>query len=140
MRWGWAFRKRASARQVEQELRFELVETAGLRRFGYPVSAILPGVRQGHHFRLSRAGKAVPAQFRVIDGSDGGTSVALDFNTNVGPLATESYVISYGDDLEPGPEPKPGLRVERSDEAFRLGTARPWNTWCQPTCGGFRRV
>jgi hypothetical protein len=108
----------AFSHRTARELRFKLVETAGLRRFGYPVSTILPGVRMGNHFRLMRGDKVIPAQFRAIDGPDGAPAVALDFNASPGPLTTETYVVAYGDDLEPGPEPKPGMRVERKDGQF----------------------
>jgi hypothetical protein len=117
---GAASATRASS--VETVLRFRLRETAGLRRFGYPVQAILPQVHIGNHFRLSRAGKVVSAQFRAIDGPDGGPAVALDFNASPGPLETENYAITYGADVEHGPEPQPGMRVEKLEGAFRV-----WN-------------
>jgi hypothetical protein len=103
-----------------RELRFRLIETAGLRRFGYPVSTILPQVRMGNHFRLLRGDRVIPAQFRVVDGPDGGQAVALDFNASPGPLDTETYTVAFGDDLEPGPEPRAGMRVEHKDGLFHV--------------------
>ena len=40
---------------------FVLSETAGLRRFGYPVHTLLPQATDATNFRLERDGKAVPA-------------------------------------------------------------------------------
>src|SRR5690349_14128068 len=67
----WAAASRAVQAQDRGELRFRLEETAGLRRFGYPVSVVLPGVTTGNHFQLIRNGQHVPAQFRATDGPDG---------------------------------------------------------------------
>jgi hypothetical protein len=102
------------------ELHFRLVETAGLRRFGYPVHTTLPGVREGANFRLSRGKDAVPAQFRPITLNDGQPAIALDFNASPGPLATEDYIVSFGDGVDPGPEPKGGMRVESLEGIFRV--------------------
>lgn len=114
---GRAFAGQAPARG---ELRFRLEETAGLRRFGYPVSAILPGVNMGNHFQLLRGGQPVSAQFRATDGPDGGPAVVLDFNSSLGPLASETYVVRYGSDLAPGPEPRASLHVEHGDGVYRV--------------------
>jgi hypothetical protein len=112
----------ASASTQAHELRFKLVEMGGLRRFGYPVHTILPGVRAGNHFRLTRGDRVIPAQFRAVDGPDGGPAIALDFNASPGPLETEDYIITYGAEVEPAPEPKPGMRVEKQGDLFRV-----WN-------------
>ena len=122
----------AAARSDRGALRFRLTETAGLRRFGYPVHAILPEPRVGVHFRLERDGKAVPAQFRAVDGPDGGTAIALDFVASPGPLETAVYQVVHGDDLEPGPEPKQRLRVEPIAGAFRI-TNGPAQRYDVPT-------
>jgi hypothetical protein len=108
------------ARAAESTVRFRLVETAGLRRFGFPIHTVLPGVRSGGHFRLSQSGKAVPAQFRSIENADGERAVALDFNASLDPLATQSYDVTFGDDVRPDPEPKVGLNVEELESVFRV--------------------
>jgi hypothetical protein len=97
-----------------------LRETAGLRRFGFPVHLILPGDLPGQNARLLREGRPVDAQFRRMAGADGRLALALDFVSGVGPLETERYVVEVGDGVEPGPEPKRAVRVEREGEAFRV--------------------
>ena len=99
-----------------------LRETAGLRRFGFPVHTLLPGDLPGRNARLLREGRPVPAQFRRVAGADGRPALALDFVSGVGPLETERYVVEVGDGVEPGPEPKRAVRVEREGEAFRVTT------------------
>jgi hypothetical protein len=97
-----------------------LRETAGLRRFSFPVHALLPGDLPGRNARLLREGRPVDAQFRRVAGADGRRALALDFVSGVGPLETERYVVEVGDGVEPGPEPKRAVRVEREGEAFRV--------------------
>jgi hypothetical protein len=96
---------------------FRVKETAGLRRFGYPVFTMLPGELAGPNFRLERDGKPVSAQFRSIDLGQGKSGVALDFNSSPGPLETEIFTVTSGADVEPGPEPSKGMRVERPQHA-----------------------
>ncbi len=106
----------------EVEIPFGLVETAGLRRFSFPVHAVLPrpSAMSGARFRLLRDGRPVPAQFREVVRPDGGPAIALDFNASPGPRETERYVVLIGKGAEPGPEPKGGMRVERVGDVFRV--------------------
>ena len=106
----------------EGEIAFRVVETAGLRRFGFPVHAVLPRPESmsGAKFRLSRGGKPVPAQFREAARPDGHSAIALDFIASPGPLESESYAVHHGRDVEPGPEPKGGMRVERVGPDFKV--------------------
>ena len=55
-----------------------LRETAGLRRFGFPVHMLLPGDLPGRNARLLREGQPVDAQFRRVAGADGRPALALD--------------------------------------------------------------
>jgi hypothetical protein len=101
---------------------FTVSETAGLRRFGYPVTASLE-VGQGalpdaaSARLLDATGKGFPAQFTTIskwpDGSVRGLDV--DFTSSPGPMETQSYRV----ELTGGPalSGKGGLAVtETADE------------------------
>ena len=102
------------------EVGLVLRETAGLRRFGFPVHLLLPGDLSGQNARLLRDRQPVDAQFRRVAGADGRRVLALDFVSGVGPLETERYIVEVGDGVEPGPEPKRTVRVEREGETFRV--------------------
>jgi len=68
-------------------------ETAGIRRFGYPVYVALPLPRDPSvkdRFRLKSGGKPVAAQFRLLSGAK--RKVALDFNVSLGPLEKKQWV------------------------------------------------
>ena len=103
-------------------LRLRVRETAGLRRFGYPVHTVLEGVPPESKCRLTLDGKPVNAQFRPSAGPDG---VALDFNASLGPYATEVYEVAFGEALEPGPEPARGLKVEEAGGRYRVSGSGP---------------
>jgi hypothetical protein len=102
--------------------RLRVVETAGLRRFGYPVSTVLqsPGTGPEAHFRLSRDGKAVPAQFRRVTGTHGEPAVALDFNVSMGPRESQVYNLAIGTQVPAKPEPSRGLQVVPVGNHFRV--------------------
>jgi hypothetical protein len=55
-----------------ETLHIEVRETAGIRRFGYPIRLKLPDLAlDAANARLRDAGKAVAAQFRQEDGGAG---------------------------------------------------------------------
>ncbi len=101
-----------AAREVRA---FRLVEQAGLRRFGFPIRTIVPDAVKGHNFRLLRDGKAIPAQFRVVEIAPGRPELVLDFNASPEPLETQEYQVIFGLDVEPGPAPASRLKVEELD-------------------------
>src|SRR3954471_6336816 len=70
-------------------LGFDLKEDAGIRRFGYPVHTVFPGLASGPPYRLTRDGRDIPAQFTPLKDADGPGGVALDFNASPGPHETE---------------------------------------------------
>ena len=108
-------------RQADRGVRsFRLVEPAGLRRFGYPVQTQIPGASEGLHFRLIRDGRAIPAQFRTVDGPGGRKDVILDFVASPGPLETSHYQVQFGREVEPGPEPAGAFKVERRDSQILI--------------------
>jgi len=95
---------------------FRLAETAGLRRFGYPVQAVVPDAEGGRNFRLVRDGRPIAAQFREVEAlGGGGREVALDFIASPGPLESSRYEVEFGSRVEPGPEPSAGVKLERRD-------------------------
>src|SRR5436190_17123806 len=99
------------------KLTLTLTETAGLRRFGYPVHVTLTlprNVEEKDRFRLLLDKKPVPAQFRALAGNK--KQVALDFSVNQAPFEKTTYTIEYGPKVEAGPEPKKGMNLERKDE------------------------
>jgi hypothetical protein len=97
---------------------FHLKETAGLRRFGYPVHTILPPDLTGPNFRLEKEGKPIQAQFRKVEGQGDKVEFALDFIASPGPLDKETYTVRSGESIEAGPEPKGGMRVEHVEGSF----------------------
>jgi hypothetical protein len=94
---------------------FRLIESAGLRRFGYPVHAVVPDAAKGRNFRLIRDGRAIPAQFRIVDGIGGKPEVSLDFVASVGPLDASRYEVQFGPDVEPLAEARGVVGVEKRD-------------------------
>lgn len=116
---------RSWAQSGGELLGFDLKEEAGIRRFSYPVHTVFPGLASGPPYRLSRDGRDVPAQFRPIQGVDGQSGVALDFNASPGPHATERYVVhsAKGEGKQGGP--RDGIRVENAPPIVRVsnGTA-----------------
>jgi hypothetical protein len=107
-----------------QRLTVSVAETAGIRRFGYPVHAILSlsqPVKDAEHFRLLEDGKPITAQFRPHGDDDQGfRAVNLDFTVNNAPLETREYIVEFGPGVERGPEPQAGMTVETTAEGFRV--------------------
>jgi hypothetical protein len=105
----------------EGKLELTVSETAGIRRFGYPVHATLKLPREASdkdRFRLLAGDKPVPAQFRLLAGEK--KSVAVDFNVSLAPAESKTYTVEYGPKVEAGPEPKGGMKLEESKEAFTI--------------------
>jgi hypothetical protein len=106
-------------------------ETAGIRRFGYPIGAVLElrePLPAGTRFRLLQDGQPIEAQLRPFSrpsgrsGGDGDliAGVAIDFEGNFLPRETRRYSLELGTDVLPGPEPSHGLKVEPSGDGFRV--------------------
>jgi hypothetical protein len=98
-------------------------EKAGIRRFGYPVSVILPlgaPLKDTDHLRLFDKGKHVQAQFRPHgDTRKGIRAVCLDFNVNHAPHQTREYIAEYAPDSKPAPQAK-GMKVVTETGQFRV--------------------
>jgi hypothetical protein len=84
----------------KRRLTVTVQETAGIRRFGYPVTAELhfdPPLRDQEELRLLDNGKPVAAQFtRRRDDNALCRSVTLDFAVSPGPWETHEYVVESG--------------------------------------------
>jgi hypothetical protein len=98
-------------------------ETAGIRRFGYPVKAVLSLAEQQKdvsHLRLLENGKPVVAQFMPLgDAKHGIRAVALDFNVSHAPYESREYVVEYGS-VRPGPQPRGGVDVVTVNDLLRV--------------------
>jgi hypothetical protein len=100
-------------------LSLTVIEPAGIRRFGYPVSAVLRLDRPlgpSEHCCLLSGGKLVPAQF-VSEPDSRSPILNLDFDTSLAPFERRGYVVEYGD-VEPGPQTRGGLEIEVHKDAF----------------------
>ena len=102
-------------------LRFRVEETAGLRRFGYPVHLVLDRLptafaEKAESLVLMRDGKPVRSQIRSEAGATGLIHV-LDFAASPGPLETEEYELIPG---EPTPAPKGGVNIQQRDGVYRV--------------------
>lgn len=67
--------------------RIRVSETAGIRRFGYPVTATLPASLAGRGVRLLESGKPVAAQARGDQ---------LDFSVSLGPYEQRDFTVEPG--------------------------------------------
>jgi hypothetical protein len=99
---------------------FSVKETAGLRRFSYPVEATLSVPQplvEADRFRLAdERGNPVAAQFSRT----GSQQFTVDFNLSIGPNESRKFALHYGPDVEPGPSPKGGMKVETTDKEYLL--------------------
>jgi hypothetical protein len=119
----WLTRSAAEPPAVRR-LRITVTETAGIRRFGYPVSAVLSlpePAADAAHYRLLDDGKPVRAQFRPQgDAANGVRTVSLDFTADNAPLESRDYVVEYGPGVGAGTEPKGGISVQTTEDEFRV--------------------
>jgi hypothetical protein len=89
-----------------QIAKFRVRETAGLRRFGYPVRASFQS--DAGPLRLLENGKPIPAQFTALDGR-----TEVDFNVSLGPGETRDYRVEKGESTGGA-----GVSVTQSDGVF----------------------
>ncbi len=95
---------------MSQVAEFRIRETAGLRRFGYPVRARFQATVPAPLLRLLEEDKPVPAQFTALAGG----AIEVDFHVNNGPFESRSYRVERGE----GPKINGGLTVEDAGESF----------------------
>jgi hypothetical protein len=112
----------AQRNHSRSRIAFRLQETAGLRRFGYPVHGTLPieVAMPGWGFRLLQGENEIPAQFRPIEGSDRRQSVALDFTTSMSPFEVAEYSVEFGPTVKSTIQSTQGLTTEQRDGQFLI--------------------
>lgn len=94
-------------------------ETAGIRRFGYPVTAVCPltsAEQSSGHFRLLQAGKPVSAQFTPFPERN---VVEVDFAVSLAPGEQRTYHLEW----RPGnaeSASKDGMTVETQADALHI--------------------
>jgi hypothetical protein len=117
----------AAEPQYPGQWRVVVKETAGIRRFGYPVSATFTVPRElqnNHHFRLSQGDKSILAQFLLnVEPGKGSNEASLDFAVSLAPYETREYTVTYGGPPT-GPAPKWGTEMDANDEEFRIHLTR----------------
>jgi penicillin amidase len=125
----------ATGVRADDRVLLHVRETAGIRRFGYPVSALLkldPPAPAGTRFRLLQADVPTQAQFRPVEkGGDRLVSVSLDFDSNFTPNESRTYVVEYGESVVAGPEPNRGMKVDESNDAWLISNG-PNLVWTIP--------
>src|SRR5713226_7494154 len=89
--------------------RLRVTETAGIRRFSYPVTIELPAGLAGQSLQLLEGGKPAPAQFR------GGE---IDFNVSLGPYEQREYTVAPRS--EASAEPAAAV-VRKEADRFAIG-------------------
>lgn len=78
-----------------QIAKFRVRETAGLRRFSFPVRASF--AEAAGPLQLIENGKPIPAQFTALDGR-----TEVDFNVSLGPGETRDYRVEKGESAAAG--------------------------------------
>ena len=109
-----------------ETIEIEVRETAGIRRFGYPISLELPKLSIGPaNARLRYGSKPVAAQFRQ---QDGGGAWWLDFNLSLMPNEARTLTLEYGADVVADPEPR-GLELRETPGGFEIrnGSHLKWS-------------
>jgi hypothetical protein len=102
-------------------LELTVSETAGIRRFDYPVAVKLTlkdDLTGKEKFRLLGGAKPMAAQFRPA----GKQEVWLDFTLSPEPHEKKALRVEYGPDVEAGPERAGGVSVAEEKGAFVVRT------------------
>ena len=117
--------------QAAERVVVELRETAGIRRFQFPVAVqmtLAKPVPRETTFRLLSDGKPMLAQFRTAEEGDNVAKWWLDFPVNLLPYQSVVYEVEYGGDLPEGPSRTRGHKLVESDDAFQI-VNDPYITW-----------
>lgn len=115
---GWLLFGFAFPATAEETLKLEVSETAGIRRFGYPIALKLPEHSRetaAGHFRLLDGGKPLAPQFRQEQADNGRGAWWLDFNLSMLPNEVRTLTLEYGPDVAADPEPH-GLELKEAPD------------------------
>lgn len=107
---------------VREKLHLLVRETAGIRRFGYPVSVPLvlaSAVDEATPFRLLLNDEPISAQFRPAPGDGAQQEWWLDFDINLLPGEEREFQVEYGDSVEPA-APSSGMQVHAQGESLTV--------------------
>ena len=105
----------ASSGVAAEPLAVEVRETAGIARFGYPVTGAFhwPEAR-AESFRLLRDGRPIEAQFSRIGDAASGSQWELDFNLDLLPFETRSFRIEAQEAARAESPATRGLSLQRN--------------------------
>lgn len=113
----------ASATRAAERVEIRVRETAGIRRFGYPVDVFLRlkrPVDRATTFRLLDGEMVIAAQFRPEPGEEATTDLWwLDFPLSLLPGEQRDLRVEYGLDV-PAPPERTGLRLVKDADALRI--------------------
>src|SRR5262245_11819342 len=112
----------ASEPAKPQRIKILIKETAGIRRFGYPVNfrvALERPLALSGGLRLLEQGRPVAAQFTQFGPKESTTQVDVDFAVNHAPYQIREYLLEAGP-IESGPKPGPGLRLAKERDRSRV--------------------
>ena len=101
----------------------DVQETAGIRRFQYPVAVKLhltEPVARETRFRLLLDNQPVLAQFRPAEEHEAVAAWWLDFPVDLAPYQTLVYRVEYGAELPDGRAPQRGHQLLESDGLFQI--------------------
>jgi hypothetical protein len=97
-------------------------ETAGIRRFGYPVHIVLSrseAPAQAPFYQLLEHGKSISAQFQTRAPGE----VDLDFNVSLGPFERREYQIRLGEPPN-AQRPAAGIQVNKREGRWHVSHGR----------------
>ena len=117
-----------------EELRFEVIEDAGIARFSYPIRVKLKPkkpVAPEANFRLLGGHEPVTAQIRRDQTSGSSNHWWLDFNISLLPYESKQFTLQYGADVPTGPQRSKGHVLTQREDTFEVSNA-PYITWTVP--------
>jgi hypothetical protein len=115
--------------QAGKSVSLSLKETAGIRRYGFPVNTHVPfakgSLASAANARLLLNETEMPVECTAESlWPDGSVQwLAVDFNATMGPRETQKYRLEYGPEVKPARSPRP-LPVTEDAAAIQVGSWR----------------